>query len=62
MACGDPWPGNNPWQPWVQSIPYTAPVAPLQYTHYHFTPAPLSDADVERIAKRVAELLRAGTL
>lgn len=25
------------------------------------TPAPLSDADVERIAKRVAELLKAAT-
>ena len=36
---------------------------PVQHTHYHFTPAPpvaprLSDDDVERIAKRVAELLK----
>jgi hypothetical protein len=36
-----------------------APVVPLQHTHYHFTPAPLLDADVERIAKRVAELIKA---
>jgi hypothetical protein len=56
--CIIDWP-QNPWQPWGNP---TAPtVVPLQHTHYHFTPLTptptLSDADVERIAKRVAELL-----
>lgn len=39
-----------------------APAVPV-HTHYHFSPtapAPrLSDEDIERIAKRVAELLKA---
>jgi hypothetical protein len=54
--CIVDWP-TTPWQPWVN--PAMAPVVPLQHTHYHFTPAPLLDADVERIAKRVAELIKA---
>ncbi len=45
-----------PWQPFA---PAGAPIVPLQHTHYHFTPTSLSDTDVERIAKRVAELLKA---
>lgn len=48
------------WHPqWVPAVtPYVAPVAPQQHAHYHFTPTPLSDADVDRIARRVAEILR----
>lgn len=57
----DPW----PWQ-WPQTVPPQStwpPVptyqpSPEQHTHYHFTPQTLSDEDVERIAKRVAELLK----
>lgn len=33
-------------------------ILPLAHTHYHFTPR-LGDEDVERIAKRVVELLKA---
>ncbi len=66
--CIVDWPQQWPWNPptWVNPptwisphAPAMAPVVPLQHTHYHFTPAPLSDADVERIAKRVAELIKA---
>jgi hypothetical protein len=50
-------PAESPWrEPTYQYPP------PAQHTHYHYAanPAPLSDADVERIARRVAELLKAG--
>ena len=41
---------------------FRAPDAPVQHTHYHLATQPrLSDEDVERIAKRVAELLRPPT-
>lgn len=59
----------NPWPwPWPQTVPPQQPTwAPLQqpeqHTHYHFTPSEqrLSDDDVERIARRVAELLKGGS-
>lgn len=60
-ACIIDWPPLPFGQPLVTpdtTPPYVPP--PVQpHTHYHFErPAQLSDADVERIAKRVAELLR----
>jgi hypothetical protein len=40
-------------------VPVAPDVAPQPHRHYHFAPAQhLSDEDVERIAKRVADLLR----
>ena len=52
------------WTPWIQPatvpVPMVVPVVMPGHTHYHFTPVPLSDADVDRIAKRVAEILKAG--
>lgn len=52
MNCIIDWP-PNPWAPGF------VPVAPAQpATHFHFTPAPqISDADVERIAKRAADII-----
>lgn len=65
QTCIVEWP-PQPWQPTVTPFvpvapaPYVAPAIPQQHTHYHFTPLVprLSDEDVERIAKRVAELLK----
>lgn len=53
QTCIVDWP-LVAWPPVQQLAP--------AHTHYHFTPAPprLSDEDVERIAKRVAEMLGAG--
>ena len=54
-----PGPGYADWPTTVSPPP--KPPAPPQHMHYHFTPSPaprLSDEDVERIAKRVAELLK----
>lgn len=55
----DPWysPGGLPT--WPAPTYQPAP----QHTHYHLTPnpqpqLPLTDYDVERIAKRLAELLK----
>ncbi len=58
QSCIVDWP-TTPWQPWISPHVPVSPMVPLQHTHYHFTPAPLSDADVDRIAKRVVELLKA---
>lgn len=58
-ACNIDWP--PPWQPWI--TPTVAPHSPLiaaPVAHYQFTPATLSDEDVDRIARRVVELIRAG--
>jgi len=55
----------DPFNPWPGHLPTfnPAPYQPLpadQHTHYHFAPVPqkLTDEDVERIARRVVELLR----
>jgi len=54
----NPWPGYKP----TYVPPTYVPIgpAPNHHTHYHFSPVPqkLSDEDVERIARRVAEILR----
>lgn len=58
QACVVDYYGTWPWQ---QQGTYQPVALPEQHTHYHFTPAqpaPLSDADIERIARRVAELLK----
>ena len=62
----DPWPRQWPHtvcpEPQWPVPTYNLP-QPAQHTHYHFTPnpqpqLPLTDYDVERIAKRLAELLK----
>lgn len=62
-ACGGK---NNDHQTWCNMPRHwsTYPAAPTlvppvpPHTHFHLTPAPpLSDADIERIARRVVELL-----
>ncbi len=56
-CCIIDWPPPGPSPTYVPMGP--APYVPPQHTHYHFAaPLGLSDEDVERIAKRVAELLR----
>lgn len=52
-ACNFDWPPGR----WVtpENAPYVAPHQPFQFTP---TQPALSDADVERIARRVVELLR----
>jgi hypothetical protein len=56
----DPWPWQ--WTPTCPPQPTYTPLLQPQHTHYHFMPYPqetkLSDEDAERIAKRVAELLK----
>lgn len=59
LSLGDVRVGETRWQIAGNVAGAAAPVVPLRHTHYHFTPAPISDANVERIAKRVAELLKA---
>jgi len=56
-GCGNDWTG---WRhaygcPFYSPVTFT-PMTTTQ-THYHFTPR-LTDDDVERIAKRVAELIK----
>ena len=51
-----PWPFPTHDGPVYPAAPTLAP-SPQPTYHYHFT-APLSDADVDRIARRVVELLR----
>ena len=62
-ATCDPWPPypTHYYNPWPYA-PGWSPPAPSTYTIQtlpNTEPAPLSDADVERIARRVAELLKA---
>lgn len=57
-SCIIEWPYG--WYGWpTQTVPgtYVAPAQPDQHTHYHFAQR-LSDEDVDRIARRVAELLK----
>lgn len=56
QACIVDWPQYWPSYP-LPTVPAAAYTPPEQHTHYHFA-QPLSDADVERIARRVAELLK----
>lgn len=53
--CIVDWPQFDPMQ-----VPTLEPATASPHTHYHFGPK-LSDDDVERIAKRVVELMRADT-
>ncbi len=56
VSCIIDWP---PAGPLPAFMPAAAPAVLPAHTHYHFAPPQrLSDEDVERIAKRVAELLR----
>lgn len=59
LACiVDPFP--YPWPQPTYIPPVLVPVQPYVITtapHYHFTTG-LSDTDIDRIARRVAEILR----
>ncbi len=60
--------GPSPFQPTYPQPLYYPPLRPEPvvpaHTHYHFTPnatPALSDADVDRIARRLAEILKEPT-
>jgi hypothetical protein len=58
-TCGGWYVGDFPPPPCaMHALPAWHDARPLTYQPIVQPPAPLSDADVERIARRVAELLR----